>query len=223
MAEISKLRKVKTPPFRMSFPSIPPHEAREDDKSKRRSYQLGMLFPPGLVLEPFKVALWHAMADRFGPDDKKWPRIKRKPEKVIKNFEEYNAEAKTVLKGDWKGWTLIRANRGEKTKDGRDNAPHVVGPTAGADGKFPVITDRREVYGGRWARATIDAYYYPDDVNDGVTFGLGNVQLLKHDTAFGGGRPSAEDDFDNASEAWSGQGDAFEKGEPAAAAAGDWS
>lgn len=222
MAESSPLRIVKTVPFRMSFPVLPPNEAREDEDSGRRTYQLAMLFPPGLVLEPFKVALFHAMADKFGPDPTKWPRVKQTPAHVLKDFEEYNRNSKTPLPGDWKGWTLIRANRPEKTKSGASNAPGVVGPIRGADGKFPPITDAREIYGGRWARASIDAYHFDiKNKNSGVTFGLVNVQLLKGDKPFGAGKPAAENDFDDASEEWSGQGDAFEKGEPAGAAA-DW-
>jgi hypothetical protein len=38
------------------------------------------------------------------------------------------------------------------------------------------------------------------------------VQLLKPDKRFAGDRPDAEQDFEDATEAWAGQGDAFEKG-----------
>jgi hypothetical protein len=41
---------------------------------------------------------------------------------------------------------------------------------------------------------------------------LSNVQLLKDDKRFAGDRPDAEQDFDDATEAWAGQGDAFEAG-----------
>lgn len=190
----------------MSFPVLPPMPARVDEDSKRETYQLAMLFPPGTDQAPFRTALTLAMADKFG-DKSKWPKIKQTPDVVLKDFEEYNTNAKSPLAGDWKGWLLVRANAMAK------NPPNVVGATKGADGKFPVVTDLREIYGGRWARATLDSYHFDiKGKNSGVTFGLCNVQLLKHGKPFGATQARAEDDFDDASEEWSGQGDAFEKG-----------
>lgn len=211
MAEANPARKVRTVPFRMSFPNI--LEPREDEETGRKTFQLTMLYPPGTDLTPFKLALRAAMADKFGADDSKWPRCKRGTKEVIRDFAEYNASSKKPLAGDWKGWTMIRANSAEKYP------PGVVGPTRDANGKFPTITDGREVYGGRWARATIDAYHFDGKKNDGVTFGLKNVQLLKADKSFSAAATAPEEDFDDASEEWSGQGDAFEKGAEAPAGA----
>jgi hypothetical protein len=205
-------RRMRTPPFRMSFPTLPPMAPRKDDESGRETYQLTMLFPAGTDHAPFKKCLKEAMIAKFGPDQKSWPRIKQTPELVLKDFDDYNSNvAKTPLPGNWEGWLMIRAN----AKAAPDiKPPHIVGPTRGEDGKFPVITDLREIYGGRWARATIEAYHFEiKGKNNGVTFGLSNVQLLKADKRFGAERPLAEDDFDDASEEWSGQGDAFETGE----------
>ena len=214
MAENNPARKVVTPPFRMSFPSL--LEPREDEETKRKTYQLSMLFPPKTDMTKFKLALRAAMSDKFGADDTKWPRCKRGTKEVIRDFGEYNASTKKPLKGDWSGWIMVRANCSDKY------APGVVGSIKGADGKFPRVTDPREVYSGRWACAVIDAYHFDGKKNDGVTFGLKNVQLLKHDTSFVGAQSAPEEDFEDASEEWSGQGDAFEKGEPAAATGGDW-
>jgi Protein of unknown function (DUF2815) len=207
--EKPNLRRIRTVPFRMSFPVLPPMPPRKDDAG-RETYQLSMLYPPGTDQAPFRAALREAMVVKFGPDPKQWPRIKQTPDLVIKDFDEYNRNAKTPLSGDWKGWLLIRAN---STASPTIKPPNVVGPIRGSDGKFPVITDLREIYGGRWARATIDAYHFDiKNKNNGVTFGLSNVQLLKPDKRFAGDRPDAEQDFEDASEAWAGQGDAFEKG-----------
>ena len=46
-----------------------------------------------------------------------------------------------------------------------------------------------------------------------MTFGLSNVQLLKHDTRFGSDRPAAERDFDEVRGEMAGEGDAFERNE----------
>jgi Protein of unknown function (DUF2815) len=209
MADANPIRKVKTPPFRMSFPNI--LEPRTDEDTGRKTYQLSMLFPPGTDLSPFKAAMKAAMEDKFGDDTKKWPKVKHTPADVIKDFGAYNAASNKPLPGDWAGWTLIRANSAEKFQ------PGVVGPTRGADGKFPAVRDPREVYSGRWARASIDAYHFAGKKNDGVTFGLKNVQLLKHDGHFAGAISAPEEDFDNASDEWSGGAsvpDQFEKGDP---------
>lgn len=71
--------------------------------------------------------------------------------------------------------------------------PGVVGPNGKSDG-----IDAEQVYAGRWARMTHDAYGYDVDGNKGVSFGLKNVQLLDNDEelALGGGRVSAETEFD---------------------------
>jgi hypothetical protein len=194
--------------FRLSFPNLPPAPPRKDEDTGRETYGIGMLFPPGTDKTPFMDALRHAMIVKHGSDVKKWPRLKMGPDQVLKDFEEYNANSKTPLPGDWENWILVRANsRVSETS----RPPGVVGPTRGPDGMFERISDLREIYGGRWAKASIDAYYYNiKGKNNGVTFGLSNVQLLKHDSRFGAMRPPAEDDFEDASDEWAGKGDAFE-------------
>lgn len=203
-------RRIRTVPFRMSFPVLPPMPPRVDPDSGRQTYQLSMLFPANTDQKPFRDALREAMVVKFGPDPKQWPRnIKQTPDTVLKDFDNYNSTAKTPLSGDWRGWMLVRAN---STVSHAIKPPNVVGPIM-IDKKFPVITDLREIYGGRWARATIDAYYFEiRNKNNGVTFGLSNVQLLKHDKRFAGDRPDAEQDFEDASPEWAGHGDAFETG-----------
>ena len=131
------------------------------------------------------------------------------PDTVIKDFEKYNNEATKPLPGNWKGWIMIRANA---VAGPTVVPPKVVGPTRGSDGAFKIVDDLREIYGGRWAKASIEAYYFNVGLNNGVTFGLRNVQLLKHDTRFGAARSTPEEDFEDASEEWAGQGDAFESG-----------
>jgi len=195
-------RKVKTTPFRMSHPHV--LEVRVNDDGKKR-YELGQLHPPGTDLTPYKAALKAAMIAKFGDDKSKWPKLKRGPNDVFIDFATYNKEAKKPLAGDWTGWTLIRANASEQYP------PTVVGPTKGPNGKFPIIADKREVYGGRWARATIEAFAYDRNDGKGVTFGLLNVQVLKHDTSFSGAIWDPNKDFENADEEWAGDDD-FDKG-----------
>lgn len=207
MSEQSNPRRVKTENFRMSFPYL--LETREGDDG-RKTYQLTMLYPPGSDLKPLNAAMKAAMVEKYGADNSKWPKLRRGPKDVLRDFAEYNAETKKPLAGDWTGWTMVRCSASEKFP------PGIVGPTKNANGKFPIITDAREIYGGRWARATLDAYVYERKDGKGVTFGLQNVQLLKHDTKFGGAVSAPESDFDDAEADWVDDGDAFEKGEATA-------
>lgn len=211
MADVNPARKVKTTPFRMSFPNV--LKPRKNDEGTER-FELSMLFPPGTDHKPLMAAMEAAMVDKYGTDKAKWPKLKRGPKDVIRDFGEYNSNADKALPGDWTGWTMVRANANV------DHPPAVVGPTKGADGKFPVIVDQREVYGGRWGRATIDAFVYDRKDGRGVTFGLANVQLLKHDTKFGSAVSDPNKDFDNASEEWAGGADDFDK--PEGDAASGW-
>lgn len=204
------LRRLRTPPFRMSFPCLPPMKPREDEDTGRKTYGIVMLFKPPFDPAPFLKALDEAMKHKFGGDRTAWPKIKRGPKDILRDFEEYNADSKSPLAGNWKGWMMVSANA---TASESMKPPAVVGPTLGPDGVFPVITDLREIYGGRWARATIEAYYFNiKGKNNGLTFGLSNVQLLKPDTRFGAERPAAEKDFDEVTGEMAGEGDAFETG-----------
>lgn len=199
--DAAKAKKIRTDPGRMSHPNIlkPRTEKDEETGIEKTQYQLALLLPPGTDKKRYMDALKAAMIFKFGPDTATWPKLKRKPSDVVKDFAEYNAERDKPLPGDWTGWLMVRANADVK------HPPNVVGPTKGADGKFPRITDDREVFGGRWARATLDAFFYDSKKGGkGVTFGLNNVQLLKTDTNFGGAVTAAEEDFDDASTDWAG-------------------
>jgi hypothetical protein len=79
--------------------------------------------------------------------------------------------------------------------------PGVVGPNGRAEGVEP-----EHVYAGRWVKASLQAFAYETDGNKGVTFGLVNVQLLEDgdELVIGGGKVSAESEFEGATEATGG-------------------
>lgn len=159
-------------PGRLSFPAIF-HPQREDMGGK---YGLTILLPPDYDTKPLVKALEEAAAEKWGPDKAKWPKGNfNGPKQVIRD-----AADKAHLAGYEPGWKFISM----KSKTQPNCADAMVQP----------VTDEKEAYAGRWVRVSARAYAY-DNVLKGVGFGLQNVQLLKHDTAFSGaGRP--QDDFD---------------------------
>ena len=70
-----------------------------------------------------------------------------------------------------------------------NNKPGVV------DKDLDPILDPEEVYSGCWGRASISFYPFDNSGNKGVACALNNIQKIKDDERFGGGRASAEDDF----------------------------
>lgn len=210
MTDKPNLRRIKTPLFRMSFPALlTPQQPKDGGKP---SFGLSMLFPPGFDKTPFMTAFSYAMEDKYGTDRLKWPKLKRKPADVIRDFGEFNSEANKPLAGEWDGWTMVRARASES------HPPGVVGQIKGANGKFPVITDAREIYGGRWAKAMLEAFVYDRPDGKGVSLSIINVQLGKHDTKFGGAISAPEDDFSDMTPEEAGAADAFDGG---ASTAGD--
>ena len=160
--------KLMTPVFRVSFPHLfrPSDNKTEDGKAK---YQLSMLFPPGTDLALLKKAARECAEQHF--NGKIPPRLKT-PFLDAGTYE---------YEGYEPGWTLIRVSTTTK--------PGVV------DQNVQPIIDEAEFYPGCWARATVTVYGWTFKGNNGVSFGLQNVQKIKDDDSFGGGRRKAEDDF----------------------------
>jgi hypothetical protein len=160
-----------TPPFRMAFPAL--FTPEETDNGER--YKVTALFPPDANLKKLKSALNECMVDAFGePDD--WPTGRND---VHPDDKLYDAGTKEY-NGFKKGWTALSI--------ASTDAPGIVD----ADGEE--VLNKREVYGGRWARAHVAVTSY-DNKSKGVTVYLNHVQLLEHDTPFSG-KGDAKSAFD---------------------------
>jgi hypothetical protein len=169
------MSKITIGPGRLSFPAI--FEPQAADMGGK--FAVTLLLPPDFDVKPLMKALEEAATEKWGADKSKWPKTMNGPKTVIRD-----AADKSHLAGYEPGWKFVQMK--SKTK------PGIV------DGSLNAITDPKEAYAGRWARVTARAYAY-DNVLKGVGFGLQNIQLLKHDSAFGGaGR--AQDDFDEFAE-----------------------
>lgn len=171
MASKPTVATIRLGPGKLSFPSlIEPSSFNGGDEK----YTTTLLLPPSFDIAPVMKALNDLCTEVWGKDQKKWPPNARRPESVVRRAEE-----KEHLAGYEAGWHFISASSREK--------PLIV------DAMLEPVTDPRAVYAGRWANISVRPFVY-DNIGVGVSLGLGNVQLLKHDGAFG--RTSARQDFD---------------------------
>lgn len=167
-------------PGRLSFPHL--LEPQEGDNGPR--FSVAILLPPTTDLAPLKAALAQAWTDKFGVDKAKWPKgdTVNTPDKVIKLADNVYDTSGDLRYPGFEGWYVVNAGCSA------DYPPEVV------DANTDPVTDKRQIYAGRWARISVNAYGYRNK-KTGVTFGLNNAQLLKHDKALAGKAP-ARNDFD---------------------------
>lgn len=173
MSDKTELTRVKVGPGRLSFPYI--FEMQNSEGGPK--FGTTILLPPDYDTKPIIAALTAAAEAAWGKDKAKWPKQARKPEDVIRDCEE-----KSQFEGYAPGWKFISLSAGPKS------------PPGVVDALREEVTDPKEVYPGRWARLSANAYAYKNKTV-GVTLGLNNVQLLRNDNSFG--RASAKSDFDD--------------------------
>lgn len=172
----AKLKKVRTPMFRLSFPALfePKKFKPTDLKSK---YSIQMLFAKNIDLSVLNDARKAAMSQKFGENQAKWPKGIRSP------FRDGDTKAQ------WEGYPghyFISA--------GSEHKPGVIGYDA-ASKKPTEILEQSEIYAGCYGRAEIQAFYY-EGSTPGISFALLNFQKLKDGSAFSG-RKSAEETFND--------------------------
>ena len=165
--------KVFLGPGRASFPHV--FKPQKNDQGEDR-YSIAVLLPPTFDIAPLVAALEAAAIKKFGADKSKWPKKMRRPEDVIGDCADKDTYANMPP-----GWRYVNAT----SKD----QPGVV------DAHVKDVLDAKELYPGRWLRVSANAYGYDNKGNKGVTFGLNNIQLLKHDETLAG-KPRADREFD---------------------------
>lgn len=184
MAQEKRATEVKTPKFRVSYPSV--FRTKHNSLSGKDEYVVEALFPKDETdLAPFKAAIKAAIIE-------KWDSIEKSPMKK-KSFKMPIKDGDEMDNPEYAGHWVMSFKSNGKYK------PNVVGTKKGPDGKFLPITEK-EFYGGCYARAVVNAYGYDVEVNKGVNFGLGNIQKLEDGERFGGSFAAAEDDFGDISE-----------------------
>lgn len=172
--------KVITPEFRVSFPKV--FKAEFNKMSKKEEFSVVALFKHGQDLSALKTAIKAVLTEEFGPDQTKWPKNIRSP--LRDQGEKIKVDEKTgkevIPAGHEKG--AIFLNLKSKTR------PGVV------DQSVQPIIDESEFYAGCWAIASVNAYFYDQAGNKGVSFGLNNLQKVRDGDPLGG-RSKPEADF----------------------------
>lgn len=163
------MSKVLTPEFRVSFPAVfKPQAAMEGQEP---TYNIQMLFPKTTDLSALKKAVKEAIVEKWGANP---PKTLRLP------FKDGDEKDYDTHKGH------IYINAKSKIKPGL------------VDQDLQEIISPEDFYGGCYARATLTVYSYDRKGNQGVAFGLQNIQKLRDGERFSA-RSSAADDFGGSS------------------------
>jgi len=166
--EKQKFVKVLTPSFRVSFPNV--FKAKSAFEGQEPVFSIQMLFPKTTDLKELKKLVQEVATKKWGTKDK-WPKNFRSP---FKDGNEKNLE-------NYKDMIVIEARSKMQ--------PGLVDQSTN-----PIITPG-DFYAGCWARATVTCYAYSKAGNNGVSFGLQNIQKMKDDSSFSG-KSNAKDDFE---------------------------
>lgn len=173
------MSKVQTPEFRVAFPSV--FQSKKNDLNGKNEYSVVALFPKGADLSKLKKAAQDAFIKKFGDDKSKWPAKWRSPFRDQGDRKKIGDDGKESLPSGYVEGAIYLTLRSEQK-------PGVVNQSV------EDIIDTSDFYGGCWALATVNAYAYDQMGNRGVSFGLGNLQKLRDDDAFGN-RTKPQDDF----------------------------
>lgn len=169
---------IRLPRARLYYPHFfkPQMRKGETDQSKAR-YQTTVLLPKNAEMALLLKAVEDAAIAKWGSDYAKKIKVK----KPFLKTEEQPKMAELV--DDYP--VFLRLNSKDK--------PGVVF----ANGTTCTEEKSHEVYGGRWAFVSVRAAAYEVDGSKGVGLYLQNVQLLEDDERLGGGRVSAEAEFES--------------------------
>jgi len=181
-------KKVVTPVFRVSFPSVFEASSWEGSAPK---FEVTALFDPSKFSDKDK-ARWKDMNALV--NDVSMEKFKKKVKDLPGNFKKpfRDGSEKADLEGFEDGKPFARMS--SKMRPGlidKDRTP---------------IVDQDEFYPGCYARATVTAYAY-DNVGKGVAFGLHNLQKVADGERLDSRTDASEDFDDDIDDEWLGGDD----------------
>lgn len=158
-----------TPKGRLSYPHLLERNTGGNYPSDK--YETLLLIPKSADISELEAAATKAMVDMFDDEYDSIYDLKNPP---LRDGDEKG--------GEYSGHWVLKAKS--------DNRPAIVGPNPKV-----IIDSPEEVYGGQWARLSLNVYAYKKPGNKGVAWGLKNVQIIGGGEAFGGGAGRPEDQF----------------------------
>lgn len=159
--------KIVTPTFRAAFADVFKAKAFQGGEPK---FSVTMLFKKGTNLDALKKLAQDKIEER-------WPDKSKRPKGLKTPFRD----------GDTVEWDGFAGHIFAKASS--------LYPPGVVDQQRQVIITPDGFYSGCHARASINAFAYDTMGNQGVSFGLQNLQFVKDDEPFSG-RTAPEDDFD---------------------------
>ena len=172
---VTKSGLIVTPKGRMLYPGLftPALPKGETDQAKA-SYQLTLIFPKAADMAILSAAVNDAITAKWGAGPYKF--------KVKKPFLKTEDQPRFAEHAD-EYPVMLRAGTKQKP--------------ASVFASMKPCTTEEEVYGGRWAQMSLNAYAWDHPTGGrGVSFGLNHVMLLDNDEPLGGGRVRVEDAFE---------------------------
>jgi hypothetical protein len=153
---------------------LKPTVAKGSAEGATPKYQINMLVPKASNIDLLKEIAKKAKEEKFGT--REIPKFKTPFHRT--------AEQERLLDYKDEYPLLIRASS--------TDAPQVI------NAKLQLVTDEAEIYGGRWASVSVNAYAWEHPTGGkGVSFGLANVQLLDHDDPIANSRVAASTEFES--------------------------
>jgi hypothetical protein len=162
---------IRTPAFRVSFPSV--FEPKPGPDGKNPKYRMSLLFPKTTDLSVLKEAIKEVAKEKWGD---KLPKSLRNP---IRDGDE-----KDALPGYADNF-FINVTSTLRPTIINTKGQELIEADIGPDG----------FYAGCYARCSLSIYAYDKAGNRGVSFGLQNIQKVAEGEPFSG-RTRATDDFD---------------------------
>ena len=186
---------VKTPPLRLSFPSlfVPTLKfAGLADTAENKAFQATLLIPPDVDLSIFTGALEAAMVEKWGKAvEPKFPVLRPCSGKETADGKPYA--------GYDEGWHFIRAANRKPPQVLDQALQPILGsmPVGGSpEEKAAAITAAESrIFAGCWCRFLLRAYGWQNQ-GRGVSFSLEAVQLVREDARLAGGAVDARNVFE---------------------------
>lgn len=179
---MAKGRKIVTPKFRMSFPSLfspadPMKSDAGDTSARKPKYEVTMIFDPR-SFSPEDKKRWTDLLAIL--DEASVERFKKKCAQLPANYHKgvRDGAEKEHLDGFGAGKLFAKASSYRK--------PGVV------DQNLAPILDKEAVYAGCYARASVTAYSY-ENRSKGVALGLSNVVFIADGERLDGGSSATQD------------------------------